>query len=158
MVYVSILLRSALNLLLHLFAEGPTVLVVLLVLPNPLQLVDGEAAEALGNLAYVHLVVALYREGGRLGVLLRILGSYLGALLRFFGSRLAALLGALGSRLSSLLRLLGSLLGLLRVLGDLLGLLRLLGSLLGLLLSVVLSGYLGVLLVVLGSCLGDHLR
>src|SRR5215203_3004403 len=134
MVYVSILLRSALNLLLHLFAEGPTVLVVLLVLPNPLQLVDGEAVEALGDLAYVHLVVALYREGGRLGVLLHILGSYLGVLLRFFGSRLATLLGALGSRLSSLLRLLCLLLG------------------------VVLSGYLGVLLVVLGSCLGDHLR
>src|SRR4029450_6443885 len=129
MVYVSILLRSGLNLLLHLFAEGPTVLVVLLVLPNALQLVDGEAVEALGDLAYVHLVVALYREGGRLGVLLSILGGYLGALLRFFSSRLAALLGVLGSRLGLLLCV---------VLGGYLGvLLVVLGSHLGDLLRVV---------------------
>src|SRR5919112_6010794 len=48
--YVSILLRNGLHLLLHLFAERPAVRVVLLVLPNPLQLVDGEAIEALRDL------------------------------------------------------------------------------------------------------------
>ena len=79
-VYVSILLRSGLNLLLHLFAEEPPVLV-----PSRtsyLQLVDGEAVEALGEPRLRSSRRSPHREGGRLGVLLRILGGYLGTLLR----------------------------------------------------------------------------
>ena len=152
--------------MLHPLAEGPAVFVVLLVLSDPLQLSFRKTVKPLGDLADVHLVVAVDREGGRLGVLLGVLGGYLGALLRFlgvFGSHLGALLRFLGGRLCALpralgsdfgllLRFLGGLLGFLRVPGYLLGLLSF-GFLLGLLLSV-LGGYLGSLLLFPGYLLG----
>src|SRR5215212_1208831 len=56
----------------HLFEERLAPLVELLVVAHQLQLLHRKVVEALGDLLHIHLVVALYGEGHRLG---RPLGS-----------------------------------------------------------------------------------
>src|SRR5215212_6475985 len=62
---VGLLLGSP-YLAIHLLKERLALLVALLVIAHQLQLIYRETVEALGDLIHVHIVVALYREYGRL--------------------------------------------------------------------------------------------
>src|SRR5829696_5054447 len=77
---VGLLLASP-YLAIHLLEERLAPLVALLVIAHQLQLLYRETVEALGDLIYVHIVVALYREYGRLRRLLGALdgGTHSGA-------------------------------------------------------------------------------
>src|SRR5215212_11738209 len=77
---VGLLLGSP-YLAIHLLKERLAPLVALLVIAHQLQLLYRETVEALGDLIHVHIVVALYREYGRLRRLLGALdgGTHSGA-------------------------------------------------------------------------------